>query len=452
MSKSVAISQPIIYTVSRLNTVVRLLLEQEVGLVWLTAEISNLVQHSSGHWYFTLKDSQAQVKAAMFKGQNRRVSFRPQNGQQILVQGQLSLYEARGDYQLIVEKMQPAGDGLLQMKLEALKTQLTTEGLFAPSRKRPLPARPKQIGIITSPTGAAVHDMLTVLARRDPALSVILYPSAVQGESAVPALLTALETACRRNECDLLIIGRGGGSLEDLWCFNDERVVRAIANSAIPIVSAVGHETDVTLADFAADLRAPTPSAAAELVSQDQQQHIQRLAQMIQRLKQAMLLQQQRYVLRWQRHQSRLAAQNPQYQLQQKIQRHDDLQWRLERAIQQQLNHSSRYYAEQAQRLQQASPARDILALQQQHEFLKQRLLNAIQNRQQDSEQQLARLSGQLQALSPLQVLARGYSVTTKMNGELVRDQVQVAVGEQLNIQLSQGALLVNVNAVTSPS
>ena len=445
-----AISQPIIYTVSRLNTVVRLLLEQEMGLVWLTAEISNLVQHSSGHWYFTLKDSQAQVKAAMFKGQNRRVSFRPQNGQQILVQGQLSLYEARGDYQLIVEKMQPAGDGLLQMKLEALKAQLTAEGLFAPSRKRPLPAQPKQIGIITSPTGAAVHDMLTILARRDPSLPVIIYPSAVQGESAVPALLAALETAWRRNECDLLIVGRGGGSLEDLWCFNDERVVRAIASSPIPIVSAVGHETDVTLADFAADLRAPTPSAAAELVSQDQQQQLHRLAQLIQRLKQAILLQQQRGVLRWQQQHSRLAAQNPQYQLQQKIQRQDELQWRLERAIKQQLDNASRHYAEQTQRLQQASPARHLSTLKQQHEFLQQRLLKAIQNRQQAHQQQLAQLSGQLQALSPLQVLARGYSVTTNMSGKLIHEASQVTPGEQLNIQLGKGALRVKTEAVKS--
>ncbi len=445
-----AISQPIIYTVSRLNTVVRLLLEQEMGLVWLTAEISNLVQHSSGHWYFTLKDSQAQVKAAMFKGQNRRVSFRPQNGQQILVQGQLSLYEARGDYQLIVEKMQPAGDGLLQMKLEALKAQLTAEGLFAPSRKRPLPTQPKQIGIITSPTGAAVHDMLTILARRDPSLPVILYPSAVQGESAVPALLAALETAWRRDECDLLIIGRGGGSLEDLWCFNDERVVRAIASSPIPIVSAVGHETDVTLADFAADLRAPTPSAAAELVSRDQQQQLHRLTQLIQRLKQAILLQQQRYVLRWQRQHSRLAAQNPQYQLQQKIQRQDELQWRLERAIKQQLDNASRHYAEQTQRLQQASPARHLSTLKQQHEFLQQRLLKAIQNRQQARQQQLAQLSGQLQALSPLQVLARGYSVTTNMSGKLIHEASQVTPGEQLNIQLGKGALRVKTEAVKS--
>ena len=445
-----AISQPIIYTVSRLNTVVRLLLEQEMGLVWLTAEISNLVQHSSGHWYFTLKDSQAQVKAAMFKGQNRRVSFRPQNGQQILVQGQLSLYEARGDYQLIVEKMQPAGDGLLQMKLEALKAQLTAEGLFAPSRKRPLPAQPKQIGIITSPTGAAVHDMLTILARRDPSLPVIIYPSAVQGESAVPALLAALETAWRRNECDLLIVGRGGGSLEDLWCFNDERVVRAIASSPIPIVSAVGHETDVTLADFAADLRAPTPSAAAELVSQDQQQQLHRLAQLIQRLKQAILLQQQRGVLRWQQQHSRLAAQNPQYQLQQKIQRQDELQWRLERAIKQQLDNASRHYAEQTQRLQQASPARHLSTLKQQHEFLQQRLLKAIQNQRQASQQQLAQLSGQLQALSPLQVLARGYSVTTNMSGRLIHEYSQVTPGEQLNIQLGKGALRVRTEEIKS--
>lgn len=447
-----AISQPIIYTVSRLNTVVRLLLEQEMGLVWLTAEISNLVQHSSGHWYFTLKDSQAQVKAAMFKGQNRRVSFRPQNGQQILVQGQLSLYEARGDYQLIVEKMQPAGDGLLQMKLEDLKAQLTAEGLFASSRKRPLPAQPKQIGIITSPTGAAVHDMLTILARRDPSLPVIIYPSSVQGESAVPALLAALETAWRRDECDLLIIGRGGGSLEDLWCFNDERVVRAIASSPIPIVSAVGHETDVTLADFAADLRAPTPSAAAELVSQDQQQQLHRLAQLIQRLKQAILLQQQRGVLRWQQQHSRLAAQNPQYQLQQKIQRQDELQWRLERAIKQQLDNASRHYAEQTQRLQQASPARHLSTLKQQHEFLQQRLLKAIQNRQQAHQQQLAQLSGQLQALSPLQVLARGYSVTTKLNGELIRDYTQVTAGEPLKIRLNKGELLVTTKEVICPS
>ncbi|MBB6055385.1 MAG: exodeoxyribonuclease VII large subunit [Gammaproteobacteria bacterium] len=443
-----AISQPVIYTVSRLNNVVRLLLEQEMGLVWLTAEISNLVQHSSGHWYFTLKDQQAQIKAAMFKGQNRRVSFRPQNGQQVLVQGQLSLYEARGDYQLIVEKMQPAGDGLLQMKLEALKTRLIAEGLFDPQRKRPLPSQPRQLGIITSPTGAAIHDMLTILARRDPALPVILYPSAVQGEGAVPVLLQALETAWRRNECDLLIIGRGGGSLEDLWCFNDERVVRAIATSPIPIVSAVGHETDVTLSDFAADLRAPTPSAAAELVSRDQQQQLHRLTQYQHRLQQAMQLQLQQQQLSWQQLYSRLNTQNPRYQLQQKIQKQDELQYRLEHALQQTLSRAHYRWTVQQQRLQQQSPQNRIQNLQHQQTYLYQRLLTAVGNQLQDKNQALSRLSGQLQALSPLQVLARGYSVTTNTRGELIHNSQQVSSGDTLNIQLHQGTLKVRAEEI----
>ena len=443
-----AISQPVIYTVSHLNNVVRLLLEQEMGLVWLTAEISNLVQHSSGHWYFTLKDQQAQLRAAMFKGQNRRVSFRPQNGQQVLVQGQLSLYEARGDYQLIVEKMQPAGDGLLQMKLEALKKQLIAEGLFDPQRKRPLPSQPKQLGIITSPTGAAIHDMLTILARRDPALPVILYPSAVQGESAVPTLLLALETAWRRNECDLLIIGRGGGSLEDLWCFNDERVVRAIANSPIPIVSAVGHETDVTLSDFAADLRAPTPSAAAELISRDQQQQLHRLTQYQHRLQQAIQLRLQQQQLSWQQLYNRLNTQNPRYQLQQKIQKQDELQYRLEHAFQQTLSRANHRWNMQQQRLQQQSPQNRIQHLQHQQTYFYQRLLTAISNKLQDNNQTLSRLSSQLHALSPLQVLARGYSVTTNTRGDLIRSSQQVAIGERLNIQLHQGTLTVKAEEI----
>ncbi|WP_024871054.1 exodeoxyribonuclease VII large subunit [Tolumonas lignilytica] len=443
-----AISQPVIYTVSRLNTVVRLLLEQEMGLVWLTAEISNLVQHSSGHWYFTLKDQQAQIKAAMFKGQNRRVSFRPQNGQQILVQGQLSLYEARGDYQLIVEKMQPAGDGLLQMKLEALKTKLSAEGVFDSQRKRALPTQPKQVGIITSPTGAAVHDMLTILARRDPALPVILYPSAVQGESAAPALIKALETAWQRNECDVLIIGRGGGSLEDLWCFNDESVVRAIAASPIPIISAVGHETDVTLSDFAADLRAPTPSAAAELVSRDQQQQLHKVAQYQHRLQQAIQLRLQQYHLSWQQKFTQLNIQNPEFQLRQKIQKQDELQSRLERAMVQKMRQSRQQWEREHQRLQHQSPQQRLPLLTKQHSHLLQRLLAAIQNKQHTSEQTLSRLSSQLNALSPLQVLARGYSVTTNANGELIHNSHQVTEGEKLSIRLHEGTLLVTTEKV----
>ena len=210
-----------IFTVSRLNSAVRILLEQEMGLVWLVGEISNLVLHSSGHWYFSLKDPSAQVKAAMFRGNNRRVAFRPQDGQQVLVQARLSLYEPRGEYQLIIESMRPAGDGQLQLQLEQLKQRLQAEGLFAAERKRPLPRQPQQIGLITSPTGAAIHDMLTVLKRRAPGIPVILYPAQVQGAQAADQLIAALQRANQRDECDVLIIGRGGGASEDLWCFND---------------------------------------------------------------------------------------------------------------------------------------------------------------------------------------------------------------------------------------
>ena len=260
---------PQIYTVSRLNAEVRLLLENEMGVVWLLGEISNLAIPSSGHWYFTLKDQQAQVKCAMFKGNNRHVTFRPTQGQSVLVRARLSLYEPRGDYQLIAESMQPEGDGLLQQAFESLKLKLSQEGLFSTALKKPIPHFPKSIGLITSKTGAALHDVLQVIKRRNPLLKVIIYPTLVQGKEATQQIVQSLVIADARQECDVLILGRGGGSLEDLWCFNEEAVARQIAACTIPIVSAVGHETDVTIADFVADLRAPTPSAAAEIVSLD---------------------------------------------------------------------------------------------------------------------------------------------------------------------------------------
>src|SRR5471032_2468606 len=255
-------SSPPIFTVSRLNQTVRQLLENEMGQVWLSGEISNFSQPSSGHWYFTLKDDRAQVKCAMFRNTNRRTTFRPQNGQQVLVRATITLYEPRGDYQLIAESMQEAGDGLLQQKFDLLKQQLAAEGLFDAQFKQPLPSPAKCVGVITSSSGAALHDVLNVLKRRDPSLPVIIYPTAVQGVDAPMQIVRAIQLANAREEVDILIVGRGGGSLEDLWSFNDERVARAIFASRIPIVSAVGHETDVTIADFVADLRAPTPSAA----------------------------------------------------------------------------------------------------------------------------------------------------------------------------------------------
>jgi exodeoxyribonuclease VII large subunit len=244
---------PAIFTVSRLNQTVRLLLEHEMGQVWISGEISNFTQPASGHWYFTLKDDTAQVRCAMFRNSNRRVTFRPQHGQQVLVRANITLYEPRGDYQIIVESMQPAGEGLLQQKYEQLKAKLQAEGLFDQQYKKPLPSPAHCVGVITSKTGAALHDILHVLKRRDPSLPVIIYPAAVQGDDAPGQIVRAIELANQRNECDVLIVGRGGGSLEDLWSFNDERVARAIFTSRIPVVSAVGHETDVTIADFVAD-------------------------------------------------------------------------------------------------------------------------------------------------------------------------------------------------------
>ena len=266
-----------IFTVTQLNYSVRHLLEVELGQVWLTGEISNFSQPVSGHWYLTLKDENAQVRCAMFKMKNLRVNFRPQNGMQVLVRASVSLYEPRGDYQLIIESMQMAGDGLLQQQFEGLKMKLAAQGLFAQEHKKPIPKFVKRVGIITSPSGAALQDILHILNRRDPSLQVVIYPTLVQGKEATQDIIDTIRLANQRKECDVLIVGRGGGSLEDLWCFNEEMVAYAIYQSELPIISAVGHETDVTIADFVADLRAPTPSAAAELVSRDQQEIVRQL-------------------------------------------------------------------------------------------------------------------------------------------------------------------------------
>ncbi|WP_236757930.1 exodeoxyribonuclease VII large subunit, partial [Aeromonas cavernicola] len=319
-----------------------MILEQDLGLVWLTGELSNLAMPSSGHWYFSLKDLSAQVRCAMFKGNNRRVVFRPQDGMQVLVQARVSLYEPRGDYQLIIESMQPAGDGVLALRFDELKRRLGAEGLFDESRKRPLPREPRAVGLITSATGAALHDMLTVLKRRAPDLPVIIYPTQVQGSAAISQIVAAIANANRRAEVDVLIVGRGGGSLEDLWCFNEEAVARAIAHSTIPIISAVGHEVDVTISDFAADLRAPTPSAAAELVAPDNQARAQRLAHIKQRLIQGITRLQTAARHRAELLQKRLDHQDPKRRLQQQSQHLDELASRLQQLLRQRLHQGER--------------------------------------------------------------------------------------------------------------
>ena len=269
-----------VYTVSELNRLARQLLEQDLPRMWVSGEISNLARPASGHLYFSLKDERAQIRCALFRGASRGGSFMPANGMQVLARGRVSLYEPRGDYQLIVDHLEPAGEGLLRRRLEELKQKLAAAGLFDAARKRPLPALPGAIGVITSPSGAAVRDILHILKRRFPAIPVIIYPVQVQGEQAKFDIVKAFETAARRAECEVLILARGGGSLEDLWAFNEEIVAQAIADSPIPVISGVGHEIDFTIADLVADVRAPTPSGAAELVvpdSRDWLRHLQAL-------------------------------------------------------------------------------------------------------------------------------------------------------------------------------
>ncbi|RZN58931.1 exodeoxyribonuclease VII large subunit [Avibacterium paragallinarum] len=340
-----------IYSVSQLNQQARRLLEGQLGSVWLTGEISNFTQPVSGHWYLTLKDENAQVRCAMFRMKNLRVAFRPQNGMQVLVRASVSLYEPRGDYQLIIETMHPAGEGLLQQQFEALKMKLAAEGLFAQNLKKNLPHFCRKVGVITSPTGAALQDILHILQRRDPSLNVIIYPTAVQGQEATAEIVQMIELANCRQEVDVLIVGRGGGSLEDLWCFNEEAVARAIFHSAIPVISAVGHETDVTIADFVADVRAPTPSAAAELVSRDQQELIRQLNEKCQRLEMALdrLFNEKSQWLN--QLQLRLQNRHPQIQLNQQKSHLAQLNYRLQFAIQRNVDRKAQGFATQRQHL-----------------------------------------------------------------------------------------------------
>src|ERR1700728_3269492 len=322
-----------IYSVSRLNREVRVLLERGFGALWLEAEISNLARPSSGHWYFSLKDSAAQVRCAMFRQRNMLSAFTPRDGQKVLVRARIGLYEPRGEYQLIVDHMEDAGLGALKRQFEELSAKLSQEGLFAAERKRLLPGLPKRIGVITSPTGAAVRDILHVLARRFPAAPVLIYPVRVQGAQAAAEITATLQLANQRAECDVLILARGGGSLEDLWAFNDERLARAIVASPIPVITGIGHEIDFTIADFAADVRAPTPSAAAEIVVPDAEEWLSSLRRLDARLQRALLrsMQARAQRLRWLC--GRAAMVSPSARLAQQSQRLDELEQRLSRAL-----------------------------------------------------------------------------------------------------------------------
>lgn len=441
---------PSIFTVSRLNQTVRLLLEQEMGQVWISGEISNFTQPSSGHWYFTLKDDTAQVRCAMFRNSNRRVTFRPQHGQQVLVRANITLYEPRGDYQIIVESMQPAGEGLLQQKYEQLKAKLSAEGLFDQQYKQLLPAPAHCVGVVTSKTGAALHDILHVLKRRDPSLPVIIYPTAVQGDDAPGQIVRAIELANARRECDVLIVGRGGGSLEDLWSFNDERVARAIFASAIPVVSAVGHETDVTIADFVADLRAPTPSAAAEVVSRNQLELLRQLQNGQQRLEMAMDYFLAERTRRFTQLQHRLHQQHPQLRLARQQTVLERLRQRMNVALEGQLKRATLRQQRVAQRLNQQNPQPKIYRAQTRIQQLEYRLAENLRARLSSTRERFGNAVTHLEAVSPLSTLARGYSVTTATDGKVLKQTQQVKAGDVLTTRLSDGWVESEVKGVTA--
>ena len=425
-----------------------MLLEQQMGQVWISGEISNFTQPASGHWYFTLKDDGAQVRCAMFRNSNRRVTFRPQHGQQVLVRANITLYEPRGDYQIIVESMQPAGVGLLQQQFEQLKQKLSQEGLFDAKHKQALPSPAHQIGVITSKTGAALHDILHVLQRRDPSLPVVIYPTAVQGDDAPAQIVRAIELANQRAECDVLIVGRGGGSLEDLWSFNDERVARAIFASRIPIVSAVGHETDVTIADFIADLRAPTPSAAAEVVSRNQQELLRQIQGQQQRLEMAMDYFFAHLQQRFTRLHHRLQQQHPQLRLARQQTTLERLRQRLNNAVEARLRQGTQQHQRVTQRLNQQQPQVRIHRAQTRIQQLEYRLSQVITARLGGTKQRFGTAIAQLEAVSPLATLARGYSVTTATDGKVLKKTRQVKAGDMLATRVEDGVIESQVTGI----
>ncbi len=431
-----------VLTVSQLNGRARVLLEDVFSSIWVEGEISNLARPASGHVYFTLKDSGAQVRCALFRNNAARVRQALRDGLAVKVRGKVSLFEGRGDYQLILDTVEPAGDGALRLAFEALKEKLGAEGLFAAERKRALPAHPQRIGIISSPTGAVIRDIISVFRRRAPQVELNLIPTAVQGREAIGQIVRALQKADAQG-FDALILARGGGSLEDLWCFNEEPVARAIAACVTPIVSAVGHETDVSISDFVADVRAPTPSAAAELLAPDSSD-LQRRLESLQR----------RLLLRIQ---SRLAhdrlrldsltrrLRHPGERLRQQAQRLDDLDMRLRRAFEQRLNQRRERLARLDTRLAAQHPGRTLALLKQRLDNLAERLPRAMRETLKDRRQQLQAQVQMLEVVSPLATLGRGYSILLDERGQAIRSAAQTQNGQRLKARLGEGELLVRV-------
>jgi exodeoxyribonuclease VII large subunit len=487
-----------VYTPTRLNREARTLLERGLPALWLEGEISNFSRPSSGHWYLSLKDEGAQLRCAMFRQRNLLARFKPQDGLRVQARGRVSLYEPRGDYQFLVDYIEEAGEGALRRKFELLKNRLATEGLFAAERKKALPKLPKRIGVITSPTGAAIRDVLHILKRRFCTIPILVYPVPVQGATAAGHIASMIRTASQRGECDVLILARGGGSLEDLWAFNEEIVARAIFDCAIPIVSGIGHDVDFTIADLVADMRAPTPSGAAEIVAPDCNEWSRALAGLSRRLQQGVA---RRIATGTQRIlwlERRLGQLHPGVQLRQHAQRLDELEQRLIRTVTQGLSQRRGLIAQLGAHLRQHSPALMVatgyrrlesassslrsvivnrlsqhrgtlnhlaaqlrqhspaLAIASGHRRLDSAsgaLRSAVSNQLQRSNHRLKVAAGTLDVVSPLRTLERGYAIVTA-HDHVVTDASKLKPGDRIQARLSQGTLeaVVETSVPTSIS
>ncbi len=434
-----------VYAVSRLVREAKSVLEGSFPLIWVEGELSNLAMPASGHIYFTLKDEVAQVRCAMFRNRNRNIRFTPKNGMQVLLRVRVTLYEGRGEFQCVVEHMEEAGSGALQRAYEALKHRLGEAGLFEQAHKKELPAFPQRVGIISSPDGAAVHDILTVLNRRFPSVNVIIYPVAVQGVDSAKQLVEAIVVAGKRQECDVLIISRGGGSLEDLWSFNDEQLAHAIFASEIPVISAVGHEIDFTIADFVADVRAPTPSAAAEIAVPDVTELLSNIANYKSRLYH-LITQHIRTDKQQLTHLMHRLPQ-PQAKIRQQMQTIDRLEQQLHRNYVQIINHKRQQIDYWTVRLK--HPQAKIEVQKQKINHLLERLENSIKQKLQHLQSHLTQQVRTLSAVSPLSTLERGYSITTdSRTGKVIHIASEVELNQMITVRLQQGQLMCVVQDI----
>jgi len=435
-----------IYSVSQLNREANRTLEDSLPMLWVEGEISNLARPGSGHIYFSLKDRDAQVRCAMFRSANRALRFELDDGLQVLVRARVTIYEPRGSFQLIVERMEPAGEGVLRRKLEELKTRLAAEGLFDPAFKRPLPTVPKRIGIVTSPSGAAIRDILHVLARRFAAVPVTVYPVQVQGPRAKHEIVNALQTAAEHSDCDILIVGRGGGSLEDLWAFNEEIVARAIAACPIPIVSAVGHEVDFTISDLVADLRAPTPSAAAELIVPNADAWLNTINSIARRTSKAINRNLQRHRMLLGQLTGRISRRHPGFVLRQNAQRLDELNQRMAVTMNHRLAMDKLHLNGTVSRLVATSPINRIRQSGHHFKEIRLRLDSTIRGHIDSLRNRIALAAAGLNAVSPLGTLQRGYAIVSdRETGALIRDSRKLIKGQEIFGRLAQGSFVAEV-------